>query len=57
MSHTQKELLEQARQLYGKIYKVAHRKTWRECFTCEYGYLIFWFNTRDHSTHVLKERV
>ena len=43
-----------AMEQYGKIFPVKRHKTYRD-FTVHCKQIIFWFNTKDHSTHVIIE--
>lgn len=54
MSNEQKQLIKQARDKYGKIYPVARKKRLDQCFTTIDGKIYFWFNSKDHSTHIEK---
>jgi hypothetical protein len=47
------QLIAQAHHLHGTIYPCANKPSFRECFTEDNGLRLFWFNTEDHSTHVL----
>jgi len=49
-----KSLIEQAEDQYDKINFVNNKKNWDDCFTIEDGKIMFWFNTEDNSTHVLR---
>jgi hypothetical protein len=55
MSDQQLKLIERAKAKYGVIYPCYGKSQWNECFTRENGGIIFWFNSRDHSTHIEKE--
>ena len=45
-----------ARARHGEISPCAGR-TWRECITFVAGRWILWYNSRDGSTHVIREGV
>jgi hypothetical protein len=49
----QNRLIEQARRQYRDIYPCGLKKNLTECFTLHNNRLIFWFNTRDNTTHML----
>jgi hypothetical protein len=55
MSDQQSKLIERAKTKYGAIYPCHGKSQWNECFTWENGRVIFWFNSRDHSTHIEME--
>jgi hypothetical protein len=47
--------IEKAKQRYGRIYPCNRMLNLDESFTCEDNMLLFWFNSRDKSTHVIVE--
>jgi hypothetical protein len=52
----QERLIDKAREKYGEIFPTATKSSFSQCFTSGAdGKLIFWFNTADHSTHVVTE--
>jgi hypothetical protein len=55
MSDQQLLLINKAKTKYGAIYPCDGKKEWDECFTRVNGKVIFWFNSRDNSTHIEKE--
>jgi len=57
MSQMEKKLFQEAVKRYKRIYPVSRKRNFKDCFTYYEGMLIFWFNTIDRSTHVVKERV
>ena len=48
------ELIEEARRRYGPIKPCGSATTFGQCFSSLNGRLIFWFNTQDGSTRVVK---
>ena len=52
---------DQAREKHGKIFPLRYFKTFSagitEEFQGEKRYLLFWYNTSDHSTHILTKEV
>jgi hypothetical protein len=56
MSSQQLKVVERARAKYGAIYPCSGRTALTECFTQERGQVIFWFNSKDNSTHIETER-
>ncbi len=54
MSHLKNKLIDMAMDEYESILPCADRKSLLDCFTVEKGELLFWFNTEDRSTHLLK---
>ena len=53
MNDLQAALIQQARQQYGSIVPCSSRDSLYECFTVEFGKIMFWFNTVDNDTHLL----
>ncbi len=53
MSRQKRILLKKAAGCFKKIRPVGGRRSFEDCFTCVEGRLCFWFDTPDHSTHVL----
>ena len=52
MSDQQRRLIVKAFAKYGAIYPCFGKSGFHECFTAEFGLLMFWFNSTDNSTHV-----
>jgi hypothetical protein len=50
-------LLKRAKKKYGKIYPIRRKLFLCQCFTIMGKDLVLWFNTEDHSTHILKETI
>ena len=46
-------MIERAREEHEEIYPCADRVRLDDCFTVDRNRLMFWFNTRDASTHML----
>jgi hypothetical protein len=57
VSDQQLKLIERAKAKYGDIYPCDKKSQWDECFSRENGQVIFWFNSKDHSTHIEKENM
>jgi len=54
MNELKHKMIRQAVERYSAIFPLMSRKDLRDCFTTEGNMLLFWFNTADESTHVLK---
>lgn len=50
-------LIRQAREKYVEIFPAGRMKTLEECFTVRGDELIFWFNTSEGTTHVIREQL
>jgi hypothetical protein len=46
-------LMHLAIEMYGEIIPCPNKETFEKSFTIHEGKIIFWFNTKDGSTHVL----
>ena len=57
MSKLEKRIIEEASRRYEKIFPVIHKKKLQDCFTYWEDMVIFWFNTADCSTHIIKEKL
>ena len=53
MSKEKKKLVEKARSLYKRIFPCGKKVSFADCFTQDENMLFFWFDTEDHSTHML----
>jgi hypothetical protein len=53
MKEIQTLLIQQALREYGAISPCSTRDSLYDCFTVEFGRLMFWFNTQDNDTHLL----
>lgn len=58
MSEQEKRLIAKARERYGKIRPILRAGHFKKChFTKFNGKLMFWFNDKNNSTHIIKEEV
>jgi hypothetical protein len=57
MNEIMEKMIQDAKTQYGPICLLPHRATFSECFTWSNNKLFFWFNTEDHSTHLIAEKV
>lgn len=53
MTAIKRNLLQEAKEKYSKIFPCGNNNSLSECFTEEDGLVLFWFNTSDASTHML----
>jgi hypothetical protein len=53
MNELKLKMIAEARKKYKSIYPCGNRSDLVECFTKMGDLLAFWFNTEDHSTHLL----
>ena len=53
MNQLKNTLIEKAKIEYAAIFPCSEKNSFNDCFTLEENSLFFWFNTSDHSTHVL----
>ena len=53
MSRQELDLIQKAKKRFCRIRPVGGRRTFADCFTRMNGRLCFWFDTPDHSTHVI----
>jgi hypothetical protein len=53
MNNLKKNMIRRAMKRYKNIAPCAPQRTLDDCFTFEDNKIYFWFNTEDHSTHVL----
>ncbi|MBD3320564.1 MAG: hypothetical protein GF350_05645 [Chitinivibrionales bacterium] len=53
MNKLRQRLINQAKRKYRRIYPCTPKPTLAECFTFHNNKLLFWFNTEDHTTHVM----
>ena len=54
MSTTKRLLIMAALRKFGVIYPCSGAPDFSDAFTCEMGLLLFWFNDRNDSTHIVK---
>lgn len=57
MSDIERRMIRQAERKYKKIFPCCHKESFSECFTRVENRVLFWFNTEDHSTHVLSKEL
>jgi hypothetical protein len=57
METIQNSMIEQAQRQFKTIYPCGLKKSLTECFTRHNNHIIFWFNTEDHTTHMLTSDV
>jgi hypothetical protein len=57
IENLKKELIERAREIYGKIDFPGNKESFDDCFTVVEGVLYFWFNDENDGTHVVKEKL
>ena len=55
MNHQKTRMIKKAEKRHKKIYPCAHKTELEECFTSSSDFVFFWYNTEDHSTHVITE--
>lgn len=55
MNDIQNRMIKKAEKMHKKIYPCAKKSNLEECFTKNNDFVFFWYNTEDHSTHVLTE--
>lgn len=53
----QRKLIRAAHRKWINILPVHTKKSFSKCFTCDFGILIFWFDTPDTSTHTISIEV
>ncbi len=56
MSKREKKLIKRAIKDYKTIYPCGHFDEFSKCFTEIKDELVFWFNTEDGSTHIIKQK-
>ncbi len=49
----QRNLIKKARKMYKKIYPCGEKGKLNECFTYTRKSVVFWFNTKDETTHAI----
>jgi len=55
MNELKKRMIETARRRHNRIFPCASFLNLEDSFTVEGQKLIFWYNTEDHSTHLVVE--
>ncbi len=53
MESIKRHLIEKALKKYKNIYPCVQKVSFQDCFTTVGPQILFWFNTEDHSTHVM----
>jgi hypothetical protein len=53
MNNLKKNMIRKAMKRYKNIAPCAKHPSLEDCFTIEDDKIYFWFNTEDHSTHVV----
>jgi len=59
MLHTEigRKMFQQALTKFSHIYPCADKTAFSDCFTRVRNHYLFWFNTDDKSTHVIKAEI
>jgi hypothetical protein len=57
MGELERKLIQKAIQKHKKIFPCAHKGTFEASFTREPDRILFWYNTKDRSTHVVSARL
>ncbi len=57
MDQVKRELISIALEEHEQILPCGGRDSFSKCFTFSSGYLVFWFDTPDMSTHVLWRKI
>jgi hypothetical protein len=57
MGILKEKMINKAKTLHDDIYPCSSKQDLDECFTVDEDTLIFWFNTKDNSTHILSEAI
>lgn len=55
MGELKQKLIERALSEYEQIFPCGSATLFDDCFTTTADKLLFWFNTKDESTHLLEE--
>jgi hypothetical protein len=56
MNFLKEKLVIEAKEKYQEIYPCSDLENLSECFTVIDDTVFFWFNTKDHSTHMLSAK-
>lgn len=51
------EMIDRARNEFEEIFPCSDNDRLDDCFTTDHNRLMFWFNTRDSSTHMLSTAI
>ncbi len=57
MNLLKKRMIDKAVKIHRDIYPCSATQSFNDCFTVEEDTLIFWFNTKDNSTHIMSEAI
>jgi hypothetical protein len=57
MGELEKKLMKKAIRRHKTIFPCPHRGTFETCFTREPDRILFWYNTKDRSTHLVSARL
>jgi hypothetical protein len=57
MGELEKRLIQRAMHKHKKIFPCARGDNLQSCFTREKDRLLFWYNTKDRSTHVVSAKM
>ncbi|MBN2038226.1 MAG: hypothetical protein JW768_15905 [Chitinispirillaceae bacterium] len=57
MGELEQRLIQRAVQKHKKIFPCAPKNDLQSCFTREKDRLLFWYNTKDRSTHVVSAKL
>ncbi|MBN1309347.1 MAG: hypothetical protein JXA18_15590 [Chitinispirillaceae bacterium] len=55
MNELKTRMIRKAEKRHKKIFPCAQKSQFEECFTNNSDFVFFWYNTEDHSTHVITE--
>jgi hypothetical protein len=55
MNEVKTDMIAEATSDYSIIFPCGNKTSFEDCFTRNGDQLIFWFNTEDHSTHVISK--
>jgi len=57
MGELERKLMQKAIQKHKKIYPCSRKESFEHCFTRETDRILFWYNTKDRSTHLISTRL
>ncbi len=55
MNELEIRMIKKAEKKHKKIFPCAQKAHLEDCFTRNSEFIFFWYNTEDHSTHVISE--
>jgi hypothetical protein len=55
MNDMKTRMIRKAERMHKKIFPCAEKADFDDCFTKNNDFVFFWYNTEDHSTHVITE--